>query len=273
MTRFAALLATALALTLTSGAAAVGPALPDLSGALNAAGEVSFVTKLHGATTLLSKRVEGRVVKTTTLPGGFGIPMVTLTFGQRGGLSPNGRVLVLGDDVHPDGTLRARSRFAVVDASSLTLLRTISLRGDYSFDALSPAGRWLYLIHHVASSDNRYQVQAYDLRSGTLLPGVIADKTQASWLMAGYPVSRTTGPGGRWVYTLYDQGDTYPFVHALDTVTRTAVCVGIPWQWADPGSGIDVATLSLHGHTLSIAGGTSRFRLDTRTFRVTRPKS
>ena len=41
--------------------------------------------------------------------------------------------------------------------------------------------------------------------------------------MAGYPVARATGPGGRWVYTLYRQPTNYPFVHALDTVARRAV--------------------------------------------------
>ena len=268
MMRKAVLLAAASALLPVSVAAAVGPALPAGNGAVSGAGEVSYVTKLHGAGTLLSRRVEGRVVGSRTLAGNWGIPFVTLTYGDRGGLSPNGRVLVLGDDVNPDGTLRARSGFAVVDTRTLGIVRTFTLRGDYSFDALSPAGRWLYLIHHVASAGDRYQVQAYDLRAGALVPGVIADKRQAGWLMSGYAVSRATATGGRWVYTLYSQNDNYPFVHALDTVDRTAVCIGIPWQWADPNNGIGLAKLSLSGHTLFIQHGTKRFALDTKTLRV-----
>ena len=273
--RIASALVAAVALTLVSGAGAVGPALPDISGAVTGA-EVSYVTALKGTTTTLTRRVEGGAVAQAVLPGRWGIPLVTLTYGTRGGLSPDGRTLVLGDDVSPGGTLRGLSRFAVVDTSKLALVRTVSLRGDYSFDALSPHGRWLYLIHHLsARNGTRYQVRAYDLRAGALVPGVIADKTQASWLMAGYPVSRATSAGGRWVYTLYDQPDNYPFVHALDTVNRTAVCIGLPWAWASPyqSNVIGEAKLTLAGRTLRIAGGNGShqgFTLDTRTFRVTR---
>jgi hypothetical protein len=258
------------ALVLASAAAAAGPSLPDVNGSV-AADEISYVTAAHGSTTALSKRIEGNVVARVTLPGAWGIPMVTLR-GAHGGLSPDGRTLVLGSNVNPDGILRDRSRFAVVSTRDLGLVRTISLRGDYNFDALSPAGRWLYLIHHVTSAPGtRYQVKAYDLRAGRLLPGVIADKRQAGWLMSGYPVVRATGRSGRWVYTLYQQANNYPFVHALDTTTRTAVCIGIPWQWAGEtqGRAIGTARLAIDGRKLLIAGGKDAFTLDTRTFRVT----
>ena len=161
---------------------------------------------------------------------------------------------------------------SVVSTRGLRLVRTVSLHGDYNFDALSPAGRWLYLIHHVQSAPGtRYQVKAYDLREGRLLPGVIADKRQADWLMSGYPIARATSDNGRWVYTLYQQSDNYPFVHALDTVSRTAVCIGIPWQWAGQAQGeaIGAAKLDLAGRKLLISGGRDAFALDTRTFRVT----
>ncbi|HEY4348525.1 MAG TPA: hypothetical protein VGM80_13135 [Gaiellaceae bacterium] len=268
MTRLAALCATALALALAASAAAVGPSLPDVTGAVTV-GEVSYVTSVRGSHTLLTRRLEGRAVARTSLAGDWGIPLVTLTGGVRGGLSRDGRILVLGDNVSPSGALRPRSRFAVIDARSLTLTRTIALRGDYSFDALSPTGRWLYLIHHLESTENRYQVQVYDLQAGRLLQGVIADKSQAGWLMAGYPVARATGAGGRWVYTLYEQNGNYPFVHALDTMHRTAICIGLPWDWASPTSGIGAARLELTGNTLEIAGGTTHFALNTTTFRVT----
>ncbi len=92
-------------------------------------------------------------------------------------------------------------------------------------------------------------MKAYDLKAGELVPGVIADKSQAGWLMAGYPVARATSTGGRWVYTLYQQPDNYPFVHALDTVSRTAICIGLPWEWATAGASGEIgrATLSLGG--------------------------
>ncbi len=204
-----------------------------------------------------------------TLRGGWGLPLVTLTSAQRSGISANGRILVLGDNVHPTGILRRWSGFAVVDTKTLTLVRTIALRGEYSFDALSPNGRWLYLIRHVVSTDNRYQVKAYDLKAGRLLPGAIADKRQAGWLMTGYPISRVTGPGARWVYTFYQQSDDYPFVHALDTVDRTAVCIGLPWEWTGQDGAIARARMTLEGGKLVIASGEKRFAIDTKTLRLT----
>jgi hypothetical protein len=265
--------AAVLTLALVPGAGAVGPSLPAVTGppgVASAVSDVSYVATASASGTRLSERAHGRAVRSAILSGTWGIPLVTLD-GSYGGLSPNGRLLVLGDDVHPDGSLRARSRFAVVDARTLALVRTISLAGDYSFDALSPQGRTLYLIHHLRSDATRYQVKGYDLRSGRLLPGVIADKRQEGWLMSGYPVARAATAGGRWVYTLYQQADNYPFVHALDTVNGSAICIGLPWKWATPGAGISGATLALSGAKLDITGANgskAHFVLDTRTFRV-----
>jgi hypothetical protein len=102
---------------------------------------------------------------------------------------------------------------------------------------------------------------------------VIADRRQASWVMQGYPVTRTTSTDGHWVYTLYQQADGFPFVHALDAVNRTAVCVGIPWRGsrqALPG-----VHLRLDGSagklTIETRGGRALFAVDTRTFWVSRP--
>ena len=161
--------------------------------------------------------------------------MVTIR-GAHGGLSLDGRTLVLGSNVHPDGQLRARSGFAVISTRDLRLVahdlaaRRLQLRcalaaGPVALPDPSPP----------EPLGTRYQVKAYDLRAGKLLPGVIADKRQAGWLMQGYPVDRATSGNGRWVYTFYEQSNNYPFVHALDTVSRTAVCIGIPWQWAGAG--------------------------------------
>jgi hypothetical protein len=47
-----------------------------------------------------------------------------------------------------------RSGFAVISTRDHGS-RAISLRGDYSFDALSPQGRWLYLIHHLQAPQAR----------------------------------------------------------------------------------------------------------------------
>ena len=214
---------------------------------------------------------DATVVKSARFAGAWGIPLVTIN-GHAGGLSPNGRVLVLSDNTSPGGNLRSRSGFAVADTRTLALQHTIHLRGDFSFDALSPQGSMLYLIQHASSTDvTSYKVRAYDLQARRLLPGVIVDKRQAGWTMNGFPVARVTSANGRWVYTLYDQSDNYPFVHALDTLHRTAVCTGLPWDWAQSRDGIVGATMSLAGGKLRIAGGhgsSTRFAIDTRTFKV-----
>jgi hypothetical protein len=121
------------------------------------------------------------------------------------------------------------------------------LKGDFSFDAVSPDGSLLYLIHYVAPNDpTRYLVRAYDLRRGRLLAKPIIDPHEPGEKMRGNPLSRTMSSNGRWAYTLYDGAGATPFVHALDTVARSARCIdldGVP-----PGTdlwhlrlGIDIA--------------------------------
>ena len=96
---------------------------------------------------------------------------------------------------------------------------TITLQGTFGFDALSPDASKLYLIQHLTANDiEHYIVRAYDLATHKLMPGRIADKTQKSWVMQGWAVSRVTSADGRWAYTLYANPGGYPFIHALDTV-------------------------------------------------------
>jgi hypothetical protein len=205
-----------------------------------------------------------------TVQGEWGIPRVTPpSDGGVGGLSTDGRTFVLAQQPHPDGEgVVSSSSFLVLHTKPLRVVRTITLRGDFGFDALSPRARTLYLIQHLVNQGTfRYRVRAYDLAQRRLLPGSIADKRQRDWLMAGYPVTRATTANGGWVYTLYASGNNYPFVHALDTVHRTAVCIGIPWNWASDQTAINSATLEIQGGKLSISG---KFALDRATFKITK---
>src|SRR5205814_1937237 len=128
--------------------------------------------------------------------------------------------------------LQKQSSFLVLSTKPLGVRATVRLKGDFGFDALSPQGRIVYLIQHVSAEDLfQYRVRAYDLRAGKLLTRVVADKRQQDWNMNGYPIARASSSDGNWVYTLYSNPNNYPFVHALDTVHRTAVCIGIPWDW------------------------------------------
>ena len=49
--------------------------------------------------------------------------------------------------------LRKESSFLVLDRQNLQLRTFAHLRGDFSFDALSPDGRYLFLVQHVSSND------------------------------------------------------------------------------------------------------------------------
>src|SRR6266852_7348844 len=110
----------------------------------------------------------------------------------------------------------------------------------------------LYLIQHSSTQDiQHYVVRAYDLNAHKLLPGRIADKTQKSWVMQGWAVSRVTSASGRWVYTLYANPGGYPFIHALDTVKGVAHCVGIAWASSDQGALLDFK-LTVKGRKLMV---------------------
>ena len=115
----------------------------------------------------------------------------------------------------------------MLDVKPLRVRRRITLRGDFSYDALSPDGRRMYVINYVSSSDPRkYVVRSLDMRTGRLEPGTIVDAREPDEDMRGFPVTRATSTDGRWEYTLYDGGGE-PFVHALDTVDRAAACIDL----------------------------------------------
>jgi hypothetical protein len=257
-----------------AGAAwAVGP-WPGLAASVQApSGEARYAAaRAGGATTVRKISADGRVLASKRLTGAFGIPAVT-SDGEAGGLSPDGRLLVLAEPPSYDG-LRQQSRFVVLSTGTLARLATINLPGEFGFDAISPDRRTLYVIQHAAQADLvRYVVRAYDLAKRRLLPQAIVDKREPDETMRGYPVARATSPGGGWVYTLYTKGPggVTTFVHALNASGRSAICVDLPAR----GGGEDIwnAQLRLVGKTLSALTGSGKAfaRIDTRTLQVIPP--
>jgi hypothetical protein len=134
----------------------------------------------------------------------------------------------------------------VLDAASLRLRRVVRLRGDFSFDALSPDGRSIYLIEYLSRRDPaRYAVRVFDLRAGRLQRAPIVDPREPDERMNGLPITRATSADGRWAYTLYDGAGAHPFVHALDTARGAAACIEL-----DSLAGFE----DLYGLRLRVAG-------------------
>jgi MYXO-CTERM domain-containing protein len=210
----------------------------------------------------------GHVVSWATVPGLWGTASVgngTSTDGQ--GLSHDGRTLVLAHTGVPQG---ASTTFVVVDTRKMQVRDRIVLKGQFSFDALSPDASRMYVIQFAQDDQLHYVVRAYDMAAHRLVAGRIADKAQLGWVMQGVASSRVASPDGRWVYTLYSNPAGYGFVHALDTVQGVAHCVGIP---VTDQAAVDVLRMTLHGSTLALGWHDGRvFRtIDTRTWRISRP--
>jgi hypothetical protein len=234
------------------GVGATAPGSPFTYVAVQAKGG-SVIQAVH--------RDGGAVDRWRALPAGYGTAMVAYD-GSMTGLSADGRTLVLvGIDNHyPPKT----TKLLVLNASTFTTKAKASLPGFSSLDAVSPDGRWAYLVHYTAPARNpeAYEVRAYDLTTGKLAPDPVIDPREPDEDMVGTPMTRVTSADGRWAYTLYQAEE--PFVHALDTVGRTAVCIDLP-QLA--GQDLSVTKLRLSGDALRVG---QRVTIDTRTHEVSK---
>jgi hypothetical protein len=245
------------------------------TGVVSRDGASRYVTFPSGRDTLLARvSTEGGAVdRYREIAGRFTVPAVAYD-GSAGGLTSDGRTLVL---IRPRvGLGQKRTRFAMIDARRLTVTKRIVLRGDFSFDALSPDGSTAYLIeyrslgrHNFDPTD--YDVRAIDLATGKLDPQPIVDPREPDEDMGGLPIARAMSPDARWAYTLYS-GSEHPFIHALDTVGRTARCIDL-----DALTGRQ----DLFQMRLRITDGGRRLQVlkddkpellvDTRSFAVSRP--
>jgi hypothetical protein len=176
----------------------------------------------------------GRRLHAATLRGRWVIPAVAGD-DLAGSLSGDGRALALAG---PSG--EGTSAFALLDTRLARPPRAFTLHGRWSFDALSPDGRVVYLIQHARTG--HYRVRAYDVALRRLRPGAIVEKGESGPDMIGRPVARQVAPGGSPVYTLYRRGAAGAFVHALHTDNGIAVCVDLPprgaWRlaWSSDGA-------------------------------------
>ena len=174
-----------------------------------------YTTAVHARRTTVSLWRGTDRARRTVLAGALGFPVPTYA-GTGEGISHDGRTLLLASG----------SRYVSLDARSLAVRRDVRLRGQYSYDALSPTGRTLFLIQHPSPTSVHYYVRAYDLAQGRLRKAIVFDaREKGEGPMTGSPVTRATGPTGRWIYTLYARPSGALFVHALDSVDVRAFCV------------------------------------------------
>ena len=260
-----------LALAMPASAAGAGGPVSPLQGGAGVAApgsDVAYIAVGAGHRTVIERvrRAGGAVERYTSLAGSFGVPGVAFD-GSATGLSADGRTLVLSGGVGRYPVLR--THLVVLDAVHLRTRARIDLPGWFNVDAISPTGRWLYLIHYPsARNTTRYEVRAYDLPDRRLLAKPVIDPREPDEAMQGDPVTRAMSADGRWAYTLYARGDEAPFIHALDTERRTAACIDLPGL-----AGADLSAVRLvmapGGDTLRVVGPNGALALvDTRTFAV-----
>jgi MYXO-CTERM domain-containing protein len=248
--------------------AAGGPVPPVQGGAgVSAPGSsLAYIAVRAGHDTVLQRvrRADGVVERSRLIRGSYGVPGAAYD-GSNTGLSFDEHTLVLA-------AIRERStntRLLTLDARSLRPRAQIVLPGHMTVDAISPDGRWLYLIRYRSVRNNRYDVLAYDLARRHLLPTPIVDPREPDEKMQGFPLTRTVSADGRWAYTLYANPEGEPFIHALDTERRTAACIDLDDLTTEDASD---ARLVLPGGTLRVEGTAAPLALvDTRTFAVRDP--
>ncbi len=228
----AAIVISALATAIVAPAAALADGLPlpveDVgpSGVVSPDGASRYVTVESGGDTVVERidTARGEVRQSVRLKGRYTIPAVALD-ATPGGLSVDGSTLIL---ISPRTSFpRETTDFVRIETDRFTNPHPFTLDGDFSFDALSPAGRTMYLINYTAPHDpTEYHVRAFDLATGLLRPGTISDPDEGDAEMYGYALSRVMSPDGRWAYTLYWGGE-HPFIHALDTKAGAADCIDV----------------------------------------------
>jgi hypothetical protein len=237
------------------------------AGTIGPAGGDHFVTAVERNTTLLDIDPSGAVNRWTTLAGSWGVPLVAAD-GTTGGVSGDGRRLVLehASYIYP----KRVTRFLVLNAATLRVRDRVTLRGDFSFDAISPDGSLMYLIEHpIPGGLANYLVRAYDLQHDRMLRRVIREEGEPSAVMNGIALTRATTTDGAWAYTLYDEGRGRMFVHALDTVRGRAHCIDLPRV---AGGGVMRLDLSADQSRLDVlVDGQGLARINTTTFVISQP--
>jgi hypothetical protein len=185
-----------------------------------------------------------------------------------------------------DATLQRLGRYSLVgtsqDGSRAVLARTqhrsttfvILSRGsqravvlggrNWEFDALRATK--LFLIRMLRDG---YQVRMYDLATNTLVPTPLKSPGESATIQ-GIPFERVASPDGRYLFTLYINGNGGAMIHQLDLGRGVARCIDLPGD-GDFGSAITWGIAAApDGRTLwAVSAGYGRVvAVDTTTHRV-----
>jgi hypothetical protein len=232
-------------------------------------GKVRYQALRAGGGTLVEAVAtrNGVVRRTRFLHGLYGVPLVAYD-GSTGGLSRNGQRLVLYSQT-PNHT---KTRYVVLDPRTLRVESRFVLNGEFGFDALSPDGSLMYLIQikgGQTGSGLSYDVRAFDVDTGHLVPGAIVDRREPDEKMTGIPLTRVGSDDASWAYTLYSRSAGGAFVHALHTTAREAFCIDVRLGIADDQLGY--VRMRVRGNVLELRlRGKTVATIDTRTFEVKR---
>lgn len=257
--------------SVAEGAGPVPQPLVGWPGVAVAGGAHVVTTRAPGGSTRvrLIRDGDAALLRARVLPGKFGLPQITYS-GTIEGTWAHGRRLLLSTSIYDNP---ASTAFVVIDTRTLRTVRRITLRGAFAFDALAPDGKRLYLTQHPNGFNGpiRYLVRSLSLVTGRLEPGAIVDKSEPGEQMAGIPMARAWSRDGGSAFTLYNGLGSHAFIHALDTVKRSARCIDLPWH-GDGQTGLDRIRMSVDDDgvlLLSQPGVGVLAKVDTRTFAVT----
>jgi hypothetical protein len=202
----------------------------------------------------------GAILHRMQLTGHFELPPATVT-GVPGGLSQNGRWLVLESFDATSNGVRTATHLLVVDTSYGKAAQQVNLNGFFEFDAVSNDGRRIFLIEYL--DGNQYHVRFYDLGAGRLDPNIVFDKSDGSSAMAGVRLTGIPSHDGQWLYSIYVREDKSAFIHALNLDGPFALCLDLP------GSGYAANPDEFHWSLAMNAAGTHLYAANGATGIVT----
>jgi len=199
----------------------------------------------------------GATIRSFTIPGTY----ATAAYGYDNAVvSSTGQWLALRQYVAGTGL----TTIAFVDTQAGRLVKSIKLSGDFTLDAISPAGKALYLLEKLNDTPGHYYVRVYDVAGNTLVETPIVDKSALSPTgdpnMSGSAIARQMVKDGTQAFTLYiDARRNLAFIHVLPLNDQIqppiARCIDLP-----TGKSVDMLryytlALSADGGTLYAANG------------------